>query len=100
MIAKQNETYDIVLANGRVIDPETYLDGKMHVGIKGDRIAAVSESPTSATAYFPNCSRYRSTRTLNSSMSPSSTRRTTVPSLSSTIISYRDDWELGGKVTG
>jgi adenine deaminase len=40
-----NESYDIVLANGRVIDPETYLDGQMHVGIQGDRIAAVSESP-------------------------------------------------------
>lgn len=37
--------YDIVLANGRVIDPETYLDDQMHVGIKGDRIAAVSEAP-------------------------------------------------------
>jgi N-acyl-D-glutamate deacylase len=40
-----NESYDIVLANGRVIDPETYLDGQMHVGIQGDRIAAVSEAP-------------------------------------------------------
>ena len=37
--------YDIVLANGRVIDPETFLDAKMHVGIKGDGIAAVSEAP-------------------------------------------------------
>jgi N-acyl-D-glutamate deacylase len=45
MTAKQNEPYDIVLANGRVIDPETYLDGQMHVGITGDRIAAVSETP-------------------------------------------------------
>ena len=42
---KSNETYDIVLANGRVIDPETYVDGQMHVGIKADRIAAVSETP-------------------------------------------------------
>jgi len=45
MTAKQNEPYDIVLANGRVIDPETYLDGQMHVGITSDRIAAVSETP-------------------------------------------------------
>ncbi|MDH3960744.1 MAG: hypothetical protein OET55_05660 [Desulfuromonadales bacterium] len=45
MRSNQSETYDVVLANGRVIDPETYLDGKMHVGIKGDRIVAVSESP-------------------------------------------------------
>jgi N-acyl-D-glutamate deacylase len=47
MVQKANESgpYDIVLANGRVIDPETYLDAQMHVGIKGDRIVAVSESP-------------------------------------------------------
>jgi N-acyl-D-glutamate deacylase len=37
--------YDVVLANGRVIDPETYLDATMHVGITGDSIAAVSETP-------------------------------------------------------
>jgi len=29
--------HDIVLANGRVIDPETNLDGTMHVGIKGEK---------------------------------------------------------------
>jgi N-acyl-D-glutamate deacylase len=44
-MTSSKEIYDIVLANGRVIDPETYLDGKMYVGIKGDRIAAVSETP-------------------------------------------------------
>ena len=38
MNSKQNETHDIVLANGRVIDPETYLDGQMHVGITGDLV--------------------------------------------------------------
>jgi N-acyl-D-glutamate deacylase len=38
-------TYDIVLAYGRVIDPETYRDGTFHVGITGDRIAAVSTEP-------------------------------------------------------
>jgi N-acyl-D-glutamate deacylase len=37
--------YDIVLANGRVIDPETYRDGTYHVGINGDQIAAVSDQP-------------------------------------------------------
>jgi hypothetical protein len=31
--------YEIVLANGRVIDPETYVDDKMYVGIKGESIA-------------------------------------------------------------
>jgi N-acyl-D-glutamate deacylase len=44
-MSEQNEVYDIVLANGRVIDPETYLDGKYNVGIMGDQIAAVSDQP-------------------------------------------------------
>ena len=39
-MTNHKEHYDIVLKGGRVIDPETYLDGQMHVGIKGDRIAA------------------------------------------------------------
>ena len=34
--------YDVVLANGRVIDPETKLDAVRNVGIKDGRIAAVS----------------------------------------------------------
>ncbi len=43
---KPNEPgpYDLVIANGRVIDPETGLDDIRHVGIKGDRIAAISET--------------------------------------------------------
>ena len=44
-MAKGKKTYDIVLANGRVIDPETYLDGQFHVGLEGDRIAAISAEP-------------------------------------------------------
>jgi N-acyl-D-glutamate deacylase len=44
-MSEQNVVYDIVLTNGRVIDPETYLDGKYNVGIKGDQIAAVSDQP-------------------------------------------------------
>ena len=39
------KTYDIVLTNGRVIDPETYLDGEFNVGIKGGQIAAISDQP-------------------------------------------------------
>lgn len=35
-------TYDIVLANGRVIDPETRLDAVRNVGVKDGKIAAVS----------------------------------------------------------
>ena len=36
-------TYELVLAGGRVLDPETELDGVRNVGIIGGRIAAVSE---------------------------------------------------------
>ena len=38
------QTYDIVLANGRVMDPETNLDAVRNVGILGGRIASVSSS--------------------------------------------------------
>jgi len=38
------QTFDIVLANGRVMDPETNLDAVRNVGIRGGKIAAVSES--------------------------------------------------------
>jgi dihydroorotase len=34
--------FDLVIAGGRVIDPESGLDAIRHVGIAGDRIAAVS----------------------------------------------------------
>jgi len=40
-----SQTYDIVLANGRVMDPESNLDAVRNVGIRGGRIAAVSASP-------------------------------------------------------
>ena len=37
--------FDLVLANGRVIDPETGLDGVRSVGIRDGRIAAISRTP-------------------------------------------------------
>lgn len=37
--------YDIVIANGRVIDPETKLDGKRFVGIRGNKVVAISKNP-------------------------------------------------------
>ena len=46
--AGDDNRYDIAIANGRVIDPETGLDAIRHVGIKGDRIVAVSEQPLAA----------------------------------------------------
>jgi dihydroorotase len=37
--------YDVVIANGRVIDPGTYSDSKRFVGIRGGKIVAVTKSP-------------------------------------------------------
>ena len=39
------QPYDIVLANGRVMDPESNVDAVRQVGIRGGKIAAVSASP-------------------------------------------------------
>jgi dihydroorotase len=38
------QPYDIVLANGRVMDPESNLDAVRNVGIRGGKIAAISGS--------------------------------------------------------
>jgi adenine deaminase len=37
--------YELVFANGRVMDPETELDAIRHLGISGGRIAAISAEP-------------------------------------------------------
>jgi cytosine/adenosine deaminase-related metal-dependent hydrolase len=42
--------FDLVLAGGRVIDPETGTDGQYDVGITGTRIAAVSAEPLAGRA--------------------------------------------------
>lgn len=39
------EPFDVVLANGRVLDPESGLDGVRHVGIRGDKVALLSTKP-------------------------------------------------------
>jgi N-acyl-D-aspartate/D-glutamate deacylase len=39
-----SETYDVVIANGRVMDPESGLDAIRNVGIRSGKIAAVSSS--------------------------------------------------------
>jgi len=39
------DPFDLVIADGRVIDPESNLDAVRHVGIRGDRLAAVSPEP-------------------------------------------------------
>src|SRR2546430_10205707 len=40
-----NEIYDLVIANGRVMDPESGLDAIRNVGIRGGKIAAISNRP-------------------------------------------------------
>jgi N-acyl-D-aspartate/D-glutamate deacylase len=40
--AADNEKYDVVIANGRVMDPESGLDAIRNVGITGGKIRAVS----------------------------------------------------------
>jgi cytosine/adenosine deaminase-related metal-dependent hydrolase len=39
------QTFDLVIANGRIIDPESGLDAVRSVGIRGDRIAEIGTQP-------------------------------------------------------
>jgi N-acyl-D-aspartate/D-glutamate deacylase len=39
------ESYDLVIANGRVMDPESGLDAVHNVGIRGGKISAISAGP-------------------------------------------------------
>ena len=43
------EAFDLVVAGGRVVDPESGLDAVRHVGIRGGAVAAISESPLTGT---------------------------------------------------
>ncbi|MGB1778218.1 MAG: amidohydrolase family protein, partial [Longimicrobiales bacterium] len=43
--ADAQETYDVVIRGGRVMDPETGLDAIRNVGIRGQTIVAISEDP-------------------------------------------------------
>ena len=45
--ALQAQDYDVVILNGRVIDPETNYDKVSHVGIKDGKIAAITEETIS-----------------------------------------------------
>ena len=42
-LAAQN--YDLVIANGRVIDPESGLDGVRHLGVRAGKVVSISETP-------------------------------------------------------
>src|SRR5262245_45283098 len=41
--------YDLVIANGRVMDPESGLDAVRHVGIRAGKIEAISDTPLAGT---------------------------------------------------
>jgi N-acyl-D-glutamate deacylase len=43
------ETYDTVILGGRVIDPETGLDAIRNIGIRGNRIARITEQSLAGT---------------------------------------------------
>ena len=45
LAAQTSAQYDVVIAGGRVMDPESGLDAVRHVGIRGGKIAAISEQP-------------------------------------------------------
>src|SRR5438477_13142251 len=40
-----NETYDLVIANGRVMDPESGMDAVRNMGIRGGKIVVISIGP-------------------------------------------------------
>lgn len=44
-VVAQRAAYDLVIANGRVMDPESKLDAIRYLGIRGKSIAAISASP-------------------------------------------------------
>ena len=43
--AQQPPRYDLVIANGRVMDPESGLDAVRHVGVRAGKVEAISEAP-------------------------------------------------------
>lgn len=44
-LAAQGTTFDLVIANGRVVDPESGLDATRWIGIRGATIAAITATP-------------------------------------------------------
>ena len=46
---EQAPPYDLVVANGRVIDPESGLDAVRHLGIRNGTVEVLSESPLTGT---------------------------------------------------
>jgi len=50
--AADDEKYDVVIANGRVMDPESGLDAVRNVGITAGKIRAISSGPLYGKATF------------------------------------------------
>jgi len=44
------QDFDLVIAGGRVIDPESKLDAVRHIGIRGGKVTVVSETPLAGRA--------------------------------------------------
>src|SRR5437879_2615247 len=44
------QAFDVIVANGRVIDPESGLDAVRHIGIRGGKIVAISSERLSGRA--------------------------------------------------
>jgi dihydroorotase len=49
-VALSGQTYDIVVANGRVVDPASKTDAVRFIGINGSTIAAISATPLTGKA--------------------------------------------------
>lgn len=45
LIMAASQTFDLVIAGGRVVDPESGLDAIAHIGIQGDRVTVLSDEP-------------------------------------------------------
>ena len=43
--AQRQETYDLVISRGRVMDPDSGLDAVRDVGIRNGKVVALSETP-------------------------------------------------------
>src|SRR5690348_3722257 len=48
----EGEPYDVVIANGRIMDPESGLDAVRNVGISGGKIEAISSSGLQGKVVF------------------------------------------------
>jgi hypothetical protein len=48
-MATQGDHFDLVITNGRVVDPQTGFDGVRNVGVRGGTIAAITDTAIAGT---------------------------------------------------